>query len=328
MSRVDDRIRDEMDRLTRPVPADGVFEAVSRKRTRRRVQRRVQGAVLAVAVVAGSVAGGVGLVRLFANERAPSQGPTSPSPVHSSSGGPGVEEFPVICDESFLHADTDGDGNLDEVAVFSPGKNEACDSPEVGQHYVIHVSGNKDTVPGAPEPQAFYGIDQGLPECGQPFACRLLAAPDIDRDGADELAVEVGEEGSTISVVFYRLEADPSANRYSLVRMTVASPGDPQHGFPPGPATFLLDRSVNPLHSVACLGDHNHLRVLVSAGVLTDRKHLRGNVHQTEFRPVGTTLRLLRTRDFRDVRFGGRLLSHYYPDWGGLCGAPLSGRSR
>jgi hypothetical protein len=324
MSRVDDRIRDEMERLTRPVPADGVFEVVSGKRTRRKVRRRVQGAALAVAVVAGSVAGGLGLVRLFDREGVPSDGPTPSAPVQSSPSGSGVEEFPVICDESFLHADTNGDGNLDEVAVFSPGKNEACDSPEVGQRYVIHVSGNKDTVPGAPEPQAFYGIDQDLPECGQPFACRLIAAPDLDRDGADELAVEVGKEGSTSSVVFYRLEADPSAKQYSLVRMTVAAPGDPEHGFPPGPATFTVSRGAIPMHALACVGDHRHLRILVTTGVMTDAKHKRGDVHEIEFRPEGSTLVLLRTHDLHDVVFGGRLQS--LGTKATLCGAPIAGR--
>jgi hypothetical protein len=324
MSRVDDRIRDEMDRLTRPVPLNGVFEAVSGKKTRHRVARRVQGAALAVAVVAGSVAGGVGLVRLFDREGAPSQGPTSPSPVQSSPGGAGVEQFPVICDESFLRADTDGDGNLDEVAVFSPGKTEACDSPEVGQHYVIHVSGNKDTVPGVPEPEVLYGIDQDLPACTQPFACRLYAAPDLDGDGADELAVQVAKVGSTRSILFYRLgverSSDPAgADRYSLRLMVVAAPGDPEHGFLVTQATFPLNSAESPFKAVACLGDQHNPRVVASTAVLTDPAKELYDVHYTIFRPAGNALEVLRTEDHHDVGWG-ELLPLQEPN---LCGAPL-----
>jgi hypothetical protein len=323
MSRVDDRIRDEMDRLSRPVPADGAFEVVSRKKTRRRVQRRVQGAALAVAVVAGSVAGGVGLVRLFANERAPSHGPTLPSPVQSSPGGPAVEEFPAVCDESFLRADTDGDGNLDEVAVFSPGKTESCDTPEVGQHYVIHVSGNKDTAEGEASSDQLYGIDQELPECQQPFACKLMAAPDLDRDGADEIAVQTAEDGSTRSIVFYRLDADPAAGRYALVRVVVSPPGDPEQGFPPGPATFPVNPAASPFHAIACLGDQHHRRIVASTAVVTDPANELYDVHYTIFRPQGNALELLRTEDHNDVAWG-ELLIRQEPN---LCGAPLVGAS-
>jgi hypothetical protein len=222
--------------------------------------------------------------------------------------------------------------NLDEVFVSSPGRNvwstggrgyADCSGPEVGKRYLLHLSGNKDFVDGAPRPSHLYGITQPLPECTQPFACRVLAAPDVDRDGADELAIEVGDDGETRSVVFYRLEADPAADRYSLVRMSVAPPGDTEHGLPPGPATFAVGRAAIPPRGVACLGDHNHLRILVVNGVLTDPKHERGDVHQIELRPEGSTLVVLRTRDLHDVQFGVRLHGPGARD--SLCGAPIAG---
>jgi hypothetical protein len=53
---------------------------------------------------------------------------------------------------------------------------------------VLHVSSNKIPVDtGSPSP-LLYAIDQHLPECDQPFACLLFAAPDIDGDGRAGLA--------------------------------------------------------------------------------------------------------------------------------------------
>ena len=328
MSRVDERIREEMGRLTRPVATDGAFEAVAAKRTRRRIVRRVQGAALAVAVVAGSVAGGLGLVRLFHEGSGPTDGQTSPAPVSSRPGGPDVEEFPAICDESFLRADTDGDGNLDEVFVYSPGKEEPldsgktvanCDGPEVGQHYVLHVSGNKDTVEGAPEPEAFYGIGRDLHECEQAFACRLYAAPDLDGDGADEIAVQVAEQGSTRSIAFYRVE-HPAEDQYELVRVAVASPGDPEHGFAPGPAAFPLRLSSAPFQTIACVGTGLDRHVIAATAALTDPERDLYDVRYTTFRLDGSELEVIGKENHHDVGWGERL-NLEEPN---LCGAPLA----
>src|ERR687896_1998694 len=68
------------------------------------------------------------------------------------------------CDQSSLSTDLDGDGRSDSVVASSPAP--SCESPDVGAAYEAHV-----------ETAAGTGYRQALPECDQPFACRLFAGP-------------------------------------------------------------------------------------------------------------------------------------------------------
>jgi hypothetical protein len=68
--------------------------------------------------------------------------------------------------------------------------------------------------------------------------CRAFSAPDIDRDGTDELLV-VQSGGSVVGLRLYDFTRSDTAP--SIDPVTVAEPGDPDGGFEPGeqPTLFL-----------------------------------------------------------------------------------------
>jgi Tol biopolymer transport system component len=65
MSRFDDRLTRELDRVARPAETTDVFDEIDRRRGRRAVVRRVQTAMLATVVFAGSIGGVLVLNRAF-----------------------------------------------------------------------------------------------------------------------------------------------------------------------------------------------------------------------------------------------------------------------
>jgi hypothetical protein len=330
MSRVDERIKQDLAGLTRPVRTDGVLERLVARKARRRTVRRLQNVTLVVLVLAGTVLGTIVLTRVFAHPdgQAPGTSPTVSSPGPSPSGA--GEQFGALCDESQIRADVDGDGALDEVDVWSPSTGNSCTPlpPDVGRRYVLHVSGGKLAEPATPGAAVypgvrFYGITQDLPECEQPFACRLFAAPDLDGDGAAELAVEIAEDGSTRSLGFYRAEVDPAADRYALVRIAVASPGDAwndRFGLPPGPAVFGWGGPVTHMQTLACTGSPP--MIVAGTAILTDPGRELYDVHYTRLRLMGTDLEVVGTEDYHDVGWG--VLLPLVTE--NLCGAPISGR--
>src|SRR6266511_4091155 len=302
MPDVDERIRTELRGLSWPVSVDGVLERVARRKARRRVVRRVQAAALAVAVVGGSIAGGVGLTRLFSPHHdttlgsRPSAAPTGPNPT-SAGGGP--EEEQMICDQSQLYADVDGDGALDQVDVYSPSPIPSCDSPEVGQRYVLHVSGGKLADVGEPDVN-FYGAETDLPECDQPHACRLFAAPEIDGDGAAEVAVQVAKGVSSFSLVLYELEGLGTAGGPHFVRIAVAPPGDPwndQYGVQPGPALLGWGRSAMHIQFATCGGWQGDPVLVVTTALPSTQDPTTDEVHDTFLRLDGDQLNVVGTAD-------------------------------
>src|SRR5436190_15606613 len=135
MSRTEERIREDLHTLGRPVGIDGVLEGVRRRRSRRRWRRRVGHALLAVAVVGGSVTATVELTRAFGN-----RGVAIPGGGPQGSG----EARELVCDDSQMWIDVDGDGQPDQVDVFSPSSGTSCvASSDVGVQYVLQVSGGK-----------------------------------------------------------------------------------------------------------------------------------------------------------------------------------------
>jgi hypothetical protein len=270
-----------MDRLTRPVEDTGVFETVARRKIRRRVTRRVQLAALALTVVAGTAAGGYGLTRLFSagRESAPGEGSTPATSVPP----PEDTTAPVMaaCDGSQVTGDLDGDGLMDTVSVWSPSETD-CDAEDVGRRYLAQVEfGRGDDVGFAAEPQE-------LPECQQPFVCRVLAALDVDGDGAAEVAIQTASGASTQWVGLYRLDPDWNLGDAALERLHVEPPGDPWHeefGFPPGPALFPVGGSVTHLHSVACDEDAQGRPLIAATTVLlSDPEEELYDIHVTWFR--------------------------------------------
>ncbi len=68
MSRFDDRLTRELERVARPAETTDVFDEIDRRRGRRAVVRRVQTALLATVVFAGSIGGVLVLNRAFRGE--------------------------------------------------------------------------------------------------------------------------------------------------------------------------------------------------------------------------------------------------------------------
>jgi hypothetical protein len=313
MSRVDDQIRRELDRLTRPVRTDDVLARLGRRKGRRRVVRRLEATGLALAVLAGTATGLVGLNLAFGHHRT-----FFPGVGGSTSPGPTAEAR--ICDESQLPADVDGDGTLDEVTVWSPDTTNpnSCAVAEVGQRYVIHVSGGKLADWVSPDIR-FYGITQDLPECQQPFACRLFAAPDLNEDGTAELAVEVADDGSMKSLVFYRAEVDPAHDRYELVRLRVAAPGDPWNpsfGLEPGLAVFAWGDQADEVHALSCDTQAGKRVLVVTTSLPSDGMRGAHDVHQTVLRLEGNMFAVVDTNDQMNSEVEPRMPSD-------LCGAAI-----
>lgn len=186
MTRLDDRLRRDLERAARPADPAGVYEELIRRRERRRILRRIEATALAVAVVAGTIAGTYGLSRVFwADTTTPggdgspsvSTPPTSPrpSPPRTSDIGLG---FPVC--------------NLTSVqGQFGEGQ-------RVWRAFVATKRGDVGPCPNASEADNVVALDvtgDGQAETAYgPFGCQAgcsaFAAPDIDGDGTDELLVQ------------------------------------------------------------------------------------------------------------------------------------------
>jgi hypothetical protein len=319
MPNVDQRIRDRMQGLARPVDVEGVLGRVAARRARRRVVRRIRTAALAVVVVGGSVAGGLGLTRLFAHPATTSPAsqatPTGPNPT-SAGGSPQPRGEEMLCDQSQLYADVDGDGVLDQVDVYSPAP--SCDSPEVGKRYVLHVSGGKEG-PSGPGVR-FYGVEQDLPECRQPGACRLFAAPDVNGDGQAELAIQLTQDGTTRFFGLYELTGLDTAGGPHLDRIEVVAPGDPDSGLSGGAALFAWGGTPDRLESAECRGDGADRVLVVSTAAAGDAAGTRFDVHEGQLSLRDGKLDVVATADYPDLAPDGN------PPFvmpGQLCGSPV-----
>jgi hypothetical protein len=288
MSRVDERIRKELQGLGRPVRTD-VFDCVEERKRRRRVVHRVGASALTAIVIVGTSLGGYGLLEVFAPADRSSAGAGH---VSASTGGVG-EAGTYACDLSVADtADIDANGLSDLVEVYSPvplvtgeplaPEGVVCADPVVGEHYSIRVQFRAED----PLPE----IQQNLPECGQPFACRLFATPDLDGDGRAEIAVVIDEGASTLVWTVYRLDlSDPE--HPTLVRLEVAEPGDPWdpiYGLAAGPATFTWYGSVTHQQWVSC-DAADHQPTFVTA-LRSERDPGVYFVHGTQLRLVGSEL--------------------------------------
>jgi hypothetical protein len=151
-------------------------------------------------------------------------GPTAtsaPSPTDGSHAGLGPR-----CMQATTSGDFDGDGTVDEaklVAVVpadaSCGRNRDVWAQMESQRIDV-AFGSGQT------------LHQVLADC-QPCltGSEVFAAADLDGDGRDELAIDVGPGAATDYVEFYRL--DPGGIR----PLIVSAPGDPPY-LEPGPAIF------------------------------------------------------------------------------------------
>jgi hypothetical protein len=287
MSRLDELIRREVERLTVPVDARGAFERVTGRRRRLRTAHRARRTALAIVVVAGTAAVWVGLAMVFDAGDRTRIGSDVDHPTSSPSEG--LPAMSAFCDSREVRVDLDGDGAGDDLVETwgEPSQTGvSCEESPVLQRFVVHlvIDAEADVGPS---------FSQELPECADPYACRVIATPDIDRDGRPEIAIQLGAGASTISFALYRF--DPAAPTGPLERLEIAEPGDPWHeefGFPPGPATFSWFGSVTHQHWLSCDEDpQQRLAAITILRAYDDPgdPHIE-DVHGVLFRLEGTTL--------------------------------------
>jgi Tol biopolymer transport system component len=122
------------------------------------------------------------------------------------------DETPAeACDESTVRGDFDGDGRADTATVLRA----QCSLLTEPSEWAIELDWNGPT--GA----------WPVRECVE--WCQALAAPDLDGDGRDELAIQVEAFSIHIFHVYAALPREPGP-----VALQVAPPGDPEGGFEPG----------------------------------------------------------------------------------------------
>lgn len=250
MSRADDKIRQDLRSLERPVDAIGVLERIELRKRRRRSRHRVEVVGLAVLVVAGTALGTLGLARLVGPERrVPPAGGGSPGPTPTTV--PAAQQCLL---RSMDTADLNGDGRDDLVEVYfePPSPETTCLASDRPGTYFAHL----EISTGVGTAQAY---TQELPEC-ETFGCGPFAGPDLDGDGRDEVAITLVLGGPTSSFGLYRF--DPSApDGRALQRFEVAEPGDPwsdMFGTPPGPSMFAWYGSVTHQHWMSCEAKGRH----------------------------------------------------------------------
>jgi hypothetical protein len=284
MSRADERIRRDLQGLERPVRTD-VFERVASRRHRRRALHRAGVTSLAVAVVAGSLLGGYGLLRIFApaGKALPGDGASSaPKPQ------PTVSQAAEMCQLSSADTlDLNGDGRNDLVEVYfePPSPETACLAADRPGPYHAHVE-----ISTGPDTAVAY--TQDLPEC-EPYGCRVFATPDLDGDGANEVAIQLAFGASTTSFAIYRFDPLASVETGALHRLEIAEPGDPwdqTYGLVPGPATFTWYGSVTHQQWLSCDEDPEHRPALITA-LRSEEDPGLYLVHGTLLRLVGQELR-------------------------------------
>lgn len=123
MSRLDDRLTRELERVARPADPTRAFERVDRKRARRAVVRRLQAGGLVVVVLAGTIGGFAILSNTF---RGPTAGIGGEPEVHNGSivysevRNAGQRLWVVQPDGTGAHLLTTGEGSSDSGPSISP----------------------------------------------------------------------------------------------------------------------------------------------------------------------------------------------------------------
>jgi TolB protein len=158
----------------------------------------------------------------------------------------------TVCVQATTSGDFDGDGTTDgaKVVALVPA-DVSCDRN--GDVYTQMESQRIEVAFGSGQM-----LDQPLTECQPCLTGGLVfAATDLDGDGRDEVAIDVGPGAATDYVEFFRV--DPRA-MYPLV---VADPGDPPY-VRPGPAILGGGFDSGLLSPIECRVDADGSRALVS----------------------------------------------------------------
>jgi hypothetical protein len=192
------------------------------------------------------------------------------SPGALSSGSPSGVGL-SRCVQATTSGDFDGDGSSDEATIVAVVPADvSCDRN--GDVYTRMESQQIEFAFGSGQM-----LDQPLTECQPCLTGGLVfVGTDLDGDGRDEVAIDVGPGAATDYVEFFRV--DPRA-MYPLV---VADPGDPPH-VRPGPAILGGGFDSGLLSPIECRVDADGTRALVSIHAENMTGPITGpwNVHRT-----------------------------------------------
>jgi hypothetical protein len=320
----DHDLREALQRAADPPTTTGVFDEVSRRRGRYRLRRRVSRATLAVVVIAGAGAATWTLARSFGlgtsqvatppPATAPATGeaqtatpptapattaPVEPTPATTATTGPQPTVEADCRQTSRVEGDFDGDGEPESARL------QLC-----GDVWFLSVEH-----PGRTGPVPRWELRQ----CE--LGCRILAAPDIDVDGTDELAI-VTLGFSIEEVILF----DASEDVEGPVAITVASPGDPAGQFDPGrPGRFGFGGDAFSTYNVRCEArEGGQVMVATAAESLPhDRVDALWHVHQTVLRFARADGELLLVAvDEYTLPTNGPEEHRLFADHDHFCGAP------
>jgi len=316
VARLDDRLRRDLERATRPADPAGVYEELIRRRERRRIARRIEATALALAVVAGTITGTYALFRVFwadpttaGEDGTPSMStpPTSPSPSPQATSDIGL---------GFL------------VCNVTSVRGHFGDAQTVGTAYVASKRGDVGPCPNASEADNLVAVDvtgDGQADVGYgpircEVACSAFVAPDVDGDETDELLVQ----DVAFSIAGLRLFKIGPADSPAIVPVTVARPGDPAGGFEPGKEVRVwLGGDAFRLDALRCeTGPDGNVLVATSAESKPhDSPDAVWYAHETTLK-LGHDgeLEVVGTRDFQEPATSE---SPSFAARGGLCGTRL-----
>ncbi len=179
------------------------------------------------------------------------EGPSATSPVWGVAPTL-ASASPTVCVQATTSGDFDGDGSDDEARIVAiVPADVSCDRN--GDVYTQMESQRIEVAFGSGQM-----LDQPLTECQPCLTGGLVfAATDLDGDGRDEVAIDVGPGAATDYVEFFRV--DPQA-MYPLV---VADPGDSPY-VKPGPAILGGGFDSGLWSPIECRVDTGGTRALVS----------------------------------------------------------------
>lgn len=330
MARLDEHLRQELERAAHPADPSGVYEHLIRGKERRRIAQRVQHGVLAVAVVAGSVGAVIILSEAFqVADRgrvvgSPPARPPSSVPPGTPTMGPSPTDERIsdvglglrLCDVSSVRGRFLGEGDASQTAFVGTGPADGgC--------------------PNGEEPTGVAALDltgDGLADvASEPFGCQggclAYAAPDVDGDGTDELLVQ----NVLFTIVGLRLfDVVSDEDGPALVMAMVEPPGDAALGMEgfdgSGPPQFWIGGDAFVADSLRCETQPGG-RVLISTTAESlphDSPDAVWQIHETTFELRDGLLRVVEARDLEEPAGLGTTPS--FMSTGG-CGADLEPRS-
>jgi Tol biopolymer transport system component len=224
-------------------------------------------------------------------------GPGDSSPSWQPIPGAPVSPSPTVsvtrCVQARTSGDFDGDGTVDEAEFVDIAAGEvSCDrrrdvfSNLVRQEVDVRF-------------QSGQTLDQPLTDCEPCLTGGLVfTAADLDGDGRDELAIDVGPGAATDYVEFYRV--DPSGIR----PLTVAEPGDPPQ-VEPGPAVLGGGFDSGQWSPTECRAAPDGTRQLISVHAENLTGPITGpwKVHTTTMALEGDRLVVTSTKDQESDNF-------------------------